>query len=291
MSLNIEKISYTYMKDTPYERQALKDISLTIEKGEFVAIIGHSGSGKSTLVQHMGGLLHPDTGKVFAEGVDLAGKKKQARFAKSRIGLVFQYPEHQLFAETVYEDVAFGPRNFELSEDEVVQRVKEALSFVHLPVAEFGQRSPFQLSGGQMRRVAIAGVMAMKPDYLILDEPTAGLDPLMKNLFYQEIKDLHKNNPIATILVTHSMEEAIELSDRLLVMSDGQIILDGKPEEIFRKGKDILKNAGVDVPAIVSLTDCLRTYGMKIDEDCLSNELLVEQIIQNLHKGGCADVQ
>ena len=286
MSLKIENVSYTYMKDTPYERQALQEVTLEVQKGEFIAIIGHSGSGKSTLVQHMSGLLHPDIGRVLVEEVDLAEKKQEAKLAKRKIGLVFQYPEHQLFAETVYDDVAFGPRNFDLTEEEVAIRVKDALSFVHLSVEEYGARSPFRLSGGQMRRVAIAGVMAIQPDYLILDEPTAGLDPLMKNLFYQEIKELHKNNPIATILVTHSMEEAIELSDRLLVMSAGQIILDGNPREIFLQGKEELKKAGIDVPAIISLVDCLKRHGLKIDENCLSSKALIGQIMQNVGKEG-----
>lgn len=291
MSLTLENVCYTYMKNTPYEREALKDVSLQVNKGEFVALIGHSGSGKSTLVQHMSGLLQPLKGKVLVESTDLAGKSKEDKLARRKIGLVFQYPEHQLFAETVFEDVAFGPHNFDLAEEEVEERVKKALAFVHLPYNEFAHRSPFQLSGGQMRRVAIAGVMAMQPDYLILDEPTAGLDPLMRNLFYQEIKDLYKKSNVSIILVTHSMEEAIELADRLLVMSEGQIILDGKPGDIFRNSKDVLRNAGVDVPAIVSLTDCLKAHGITLHEECLSTERLVEAIMKNIRQGGQANAQ
>lgn len=289
MSLILENVCYTYMKNTPYEREALKDVSLEINKGEFVALIGHSGSGKSTLVQQMSGLLHPLKGKVLVEGVDLASKKENAKLARRKIGLVFQYPEHQLFAETVFEDVAFGPRNFDIDEEIVVERVQKALSFVHLSPEEFSSRSPFQLSGGQMRRVAIAGVMAMQPDYLILDEPTAGLDPLMRNLFYKEIKDLYKKSNVSIILVTHSMEEAIELSDRLLVMSEGRIILDGKPEDIFSGSKATLKEAGVDVPGIVSLTDCLKAHGLNLSNVCMKTEDLVAEILKNIRQGGQAD--
>ena len=285
MSIVMQNISYTYMKGTPYEREALKDLSIQIDAGEFVAIIGHSGSGKSTLVQHMSGLLQPFSGKVQIEGVDISGKAAEVKAAKRKIGLVFQYPEHQLFAESVFEDVAFGPVNMNLPEEEVKERVEKALQFVRLPAKEYAERSPFQLSGGQMRRVAIAGVMAMQPEYLILDEPTAGLDPTARELFYEEIKELRQKSGMSIILVTHSMEEAMELSDRMLVMSGGQIIADGKPENIFNEKKDIIKKAGVDVPDIVALVDCLKKEGLAIKDNCFSKEELVDEIIKNMTQG------
>ena len=285
MSIIMENISYTYMKGTPYERTALKEISVEIHAGEFVAIIGHSGSGKSTLVQHMSGLLQPLSGKVQIEGIDISQKGAEAKAAKRKIGLVFQYPEHQLFAESVFEDVAFGPVNMGLPEEEVKKRVEKALHFVRLPAKEYAERSPFQLSGGQMRRVAIAGVMAMQPEYLILDEPTAGLDPTARDLFYEEIKELRQKSGMSIILVTHNMEEAMELSDRMLVMSGGQIIADGKPEQIFNEKKDIIKKAGVDVPDIVSLVDCLKKEGLTIKDNCFSKDELVDEIIKSMSQG------
>lgn len=184
MSIEVDHISYTYMAHTALENKALDDVSFTVDKGEFVALIGHTGSGKSTLAEHLNGLLHPDTGEVRVDGVDLAGKDAAAKAARGKVGMVFQYPEHQLFAETIYEDIAFGPRNQKKSEDEVEASVRRAMAFVDLDFGTFSQRSPFQLSGGQMRRVAIAGVVAMEPDYLIMDEPSAGLDPVSRdNIF------------------------------------------------------------------------------------------------------------
>ena len=288
MSVVLENVCYTYMKGTPYERCALDRVSLSIEKGEFVALIGHSGSGKSTLVQQLSGLLQPSSGRVLVDGVDLSGKGDAAKAARRKVGLVFQYPEHQLFAETVFDDVAFGPRNLGLSEDEVALRVAEALAFVRLPLSEFATRSPFALSGGQMRRVAIAGVVAMRPDYLILDEPSAGLDPLARNILYEEMRLLYEKSAIAIVLVTHSMEEAVEFSKRLLVMSNSKIILDDQPVEIFKGSQAVLREAGVDVPDIVRLADCLRHRGFRIDEDCLSVEMLVAELLEGLKQRGRA---
>ncbi len=286
MPVVLEKANYTYMPGTPYQRQALNDISLSVEKGEFVALVGHSGSGKSTLVQHMAGLLSPNSGQVLADGISLIGKKPENIAARRKVGIVFQYPEHQLFAETVFEDVAFGPRNMGLSEEEVDERVRQALAFVRLAEDGFGQRSPFRLSGGQMRRVAIAGVVAMRPDYLVLDEPSAGLDPVSRNIFYEETRALHKETGAAVIMVTHSMEEAIQLADRLLVMSEGKIILDGSPGEIFRSNKKELLAAGVDVPDIVALGDCLRGHGLGVSENCLSSRELAEELYAMLQQRG-----
>ena len=278
MSIKLENVSYTYMKNTPYERTALKEVTLTIEKGEYVAVIGHTGSGKSTLMQHFNGLLKPDLGKVSVDDIDINGKAAAAKNAKNRVGMVFQYPEHQIFAETVYEDVAFGPRNKGLSEEEVEVQVKSALKFVGLDYESFASRSPFQLSGGQMRRVAIAGVVAMEPDYLILDEPSAGLDPCSRDSIFREINELYQTRKMAVILVTHSMEEAAQYARRLLVMSKGRIVIDGTSAEVFQNQREMLSSVGVDVPQTIKLADTLREHGLQIGKDILRIDDLVNQI-------------
>ena len=278
MSMKLEHVSYVYMPETPYEKEALRDISLEIHKGEFVAVIGHTGSGKSTLVQNLNGLLHPTRGTATLDGTDLNGKTKEAKQARGRIGMVFQYPEHQLFAETVYEDVAFGPRNLGLAPEEVESRVKDAMKFVGLDFDMFAQRSPFSLSGGQMRRAAIAGVVAMNPDYLILDEPSAGLDPGSRNNLFAEILALYKKRGIAIIMVTHSMEEAANYAKRLLVISKGQIILDGKPAEIFLKEKERLLQAGMDIPEVYKLADALRAKGLRLPYEITDAKLLLAEV-------------
>lgn len=278
MSIKLENVSYTYMKNTPYERTALKEVTLTIEKGEYVAVIGHTGSGKSTLMQHLNGLLKPDLGKAFVDDVDINGKAAAAKTAKNRVGMVFQYPEHQIFAETVYEDVAFGPRNKGLAEEEVEVQVKAALKFVGLDYDSFASRSPFQLSGGQMRRVAIAGVVAMEPDYLILDEPSAGLDPCSRDSIFREINELYQTRKMAVILVTHSMEEAAQYARRLLVMSKGRIVIDGSSAEVFQNQREMLRSVGVDVPQTIKLADTLREHGLQIGKDILRIDELVNQI-------------
>lgn len=278
MSIKLENVSYTYMKNTPYERTALKEVTLTIEKGEYVAVIGHTGSGKSTLMQHFNGLLKPDLGKVSVDDIDINGKAAAAKNAKNRVGMVFQYPEHQIFAETVYEDVAFGPRNKGLSEEEVEVQVKSALKFVGLDYDSFASRSPFQLSGGQMRRVAIAGVVAMEPDYLILDEPSAGLDPCSRDSIFREINELYQTRKMAVILVTHSMEEAAQYAQRLLVMSKGRIVIDGSSAEVFQNQREMLSSVGVDVPQTIKLADTLREHGLQIGKDILRTDELVNQI-------------
>lgn len=278
MSIKLENVSYTYMKNTPYERTALKEVTLTIEKGEYIAVIGHTGSGKSTLMQHFNGLLKPDSGKVSVDDIDINGKAAASKNAKNRVGMVFQYPEHQIFAETVYEDVAFGPRNKGLSEEEVEVQVKSALKFVGLDYDSFASRSPFQLSGGQMRRVAIAGVVAMEPDYLILDEPSAGLDPCSRDSIFREINELYQTRKMAVILVTHSMEEAAQYAQRLLVMSKGRIVIDGSSAEVFQNQREMLSSVGVDVPQTIKLADTLREHGLQIGQDILRIDELVNQI-------------
>ena len=278
MSINLANVFYTYMTGTPFERQALNDVSLTIEKGEVLAIIGHTGSGKSTLVQHLNGLIKPLRGNVTIDGIDIAGRGSDAKQARQQVGMVFQYPEHQIFAETVYEDIAFGPRNRGFSAEEVDKQVHEAMAFVGLDFETFAQRSPFQLSGGQMRRVAIAGVVAMNPDYLVLDEPSAGLDPRSRNTVFKEIMALHKERGIAIVLVTHSMEEAAKYANRMLVINKGKVLFDGKPTEIFSQHKDELVEVGMDEPQIYKLSALLRGKGLTIDEGITDAAELVKSI-------------
>lgn len=280
MSIKLTNIYHTYSKGTPFERLALKDVSLNIAKGEIVAIIGHTGSGKSTLVQHLNGLLVPDKGSATIDDIDITKKDAKAKAARQQVGMVFQYPEHQLFAETVFEDIAFGPRNKGFSEDEVKKAVSEAMAFVGLDYDTFAQRSPFQLSGGQMRRVAIAGVVAMNPDYLVLDEPSAGLDPRSRNAVFKEIMELHKSRNIAIVLVTHSMEEAVKYADRLLVINAGTVLFDGRPADIFKEHGDELVKVGVDVPQVYKLADLLCSKGLALPEGIKDDASLVKAIKQ-----------
>lgn len=279
MSIDIKNICYTYMRGTPFEKKALDDVSVSIDKGEIVAVIGHTGSGKSTLVQHLNGLLKPDAGQVAVDDVNLAGKDAAAKKARQLVGMVFQYPEHQIFAETVYEDIAFGPRNRGFKPEEVDKQVREAMAFVGLDFETFAKRSPFQLSGGQMRRVAIAGVVAMNPDYLILDEPSAGLDPHSRNAVFKEIMALHQSRGIAIVLVTHSMEEAVKYAKRLLVINQGKILLDGNPADIFRNHQQKLVEVGMDEPQVFKLADLLRRQGMELPQG-ITDELTLLQMIK-----------
>ena len=260
MSIKLSNIYHTYSKGTPFERLALQDVSLEISKGEIVAIIGHTGSGKSTLVQHLNGLLKPDRGTAAIDDIDITAKGQQAKAARQQVGMVFQYPEHQIFAETVFEDIAFGPRNKGFNEEDVAKAVREAMAFVGLDYDTFAQRSPFQLSGGQMRRVAIAGVVAMNPDYLVLDE--------------------HKSRGIAIVLVTHSMEEAVKYANRLLVINAGKVLFDGEPAAIFKEHGAELVQVGVDVPQVYKLADLLRQKGLALPEGIKDEMALVKAIKQ-----------
>ena len=278
MSIKLSNIYHTYSKGTPFERLALQNVSLEIAKGEIVAIIGHTGSGKSTLVQHLNGLLKPDKGTAAIDDIDISSKGVQAKNARQQVGMVFQYPEHQIFAETVFEDIAFGPRNKGFNEEEVAKAVREAMAFVGLDYDTFAQRSPFQMSGGQMRRVAIAGVVAMNPDYLVLDEPSAGLDPRSRNAVFREIMDLHKSRGIAIVLVTHSMEEAVKYANRLLVVNAGKVIFDGEPAAIFKEHGAELVQVGVDVPQVYKLADLLRQKGLAMPEGIKDEMALVKAI-------------
>lgn len=279
MSIRVEKISYKYLEGTPMVKTALTDVSLEIEAGEFVGLIGPTGSGKSTLIQHFNGLLLPTSGKVWVDGIDLTKKDTKLRGIRQKVGMVFQYPEHQLFGETILEDVGFGPRNGGLREKEVVERVQEALAYVGLDYEALKDRSPFELSGGQKRRVAIAGVLAMRPSVLILDEPTAGLDPEGREEILQEVKHLHEDRGITVVLVTHSMEDVARLVDRLIVMEQGTIALDGTPLEVFRQAAR-LKEMGLGVPQVTELMHELKAHGLPINTDVFTIEQAEEEIIR-----------
>lgn len=281
MSIVLKDVHYTYMAGTPFERAAIQDINLEIAKGEFIAIIGHTGSGKSTLVQHLNGLLQPTGGSVLIDGIDLGKKGDAVKMAMRKVGMVFQYPEHQLFEETIYEDIAFGPRNMELPEEEVTKRVKEAMQFVSLEFDAYKDRSPFQLSGGQMRRVAIAGVIALQPEYLILDEPSAGLDPCGRDAIFAKIKDLYQKTKIGVILVSHNMDDAAKLAGRIIVMNHGRITMDAPPRMAFSR-EDELKTAGVDVPQMKRLMNNLREKGLAVDENALTVAAAVKGILTAL---------
>ena len=279
MSIRLEHVSYSYLEGTPMVKVALSDVNLEIEAGEFVGLIGPTGSGKSTLVQHFNGLILPSSGKVYVDGVDLTKKDTQLRLIRQKVGLVFQYPEHQLFGETILEDVGFGPRNGGLSDGEVEERVREALEYVGMDYESLKDRSPFELSGGQKRRVAIAGVLAMRPSVLILDEPTAGLDPQGREEILSEIKRLHEERGITVILVTHSMEDVARLVDRIIVMERGCVALDGTPVEIFRQA-DRLQDMGLGIPQITELMRELQAQGLDVNTDVLRVEQAEEEIIR-----------
>lgn len=270
MSIKLSDVCYTYMPGTPFERHALTNINLEIARGEFVGIIGHTGSGKSTLVQHLNGLLKSTSGQVTVDGINLHDKTSEAKKARLSVGMVFQYPEHQLFEETIEADIAFGPRNLGLDQEEIERRVKSAMKFAGLDYNTFAARSPFQLSGGQMRRVAIAGVVALEPEYLVLDEPSAGLDPRGRDEIFNEIQDLHRRTGTTVVLVTHNMEEVARMATRLIVMDHGRVILDGSPVEIFRSGRAQLLEAGVDVPNVTNLMLALKEKGLAVDPTVLT---------------------
>lgn len=282
MSIILENISYVYMEKTPYERTAIKNINIEIKAGEFVGIIGHTGSGKSTLLQHFNGLLNPTTGIVSIDGQDLSQKGEAIQIAKRSVGMVFQYPEHQLFEETVYDDIAFGPRNIGIAEGEIEGRVKKAMNFVGLNYNEFAQRTPFQLSGGQMRRVAIAGVIALEPSYLILDEPSAGLDPKGRDEIFGQIIEMYKNTGITVILVSHNMEDIARMANRLIVMNKGEISLDGSPTHIFRECQSELQDAGVDVPPLTSLMNKFIKRGLNVDHTVVAVDTAVKSVLTAL---------
>ncbi len=281
--LEIQNLSHVYSADTPFERAALRDVSLSIQRGEFVGLIGHTGSGKSTLIQHFNGLLKPTSGRVLFDGEDIWKDVKFTREIRFQVGLLFQYPEHQLFEETVYQDISFGPKNMGLSEEEIRARVERAAQFVGITDAEL-QKSPFDLSGGQKRRAAIAGVIAMEPDVLILDEPTAGLDPRGRESILQNIRDYQAAQHAAVVMVSHSMEEIASNVDRLFVMNHGQNVMNGTPAEVFSHAEELVE-MGLAIPKMTQMFLALKRRGVPVDTSVFSVEQ-ARQALRPLLKGG-----
>ena len=281
--LEVKNLTYIYSAGTPFEHKALDDISFSVEKGEFLGIIGHTGSGKSTLIQHLNGLLKPTSGTVLLDGQDIWSDKKLTRQARFRVGLVFQYPEYQLFEETVYKDIAFGPKNMGLSAEEVDRRVREAAGFVGLTEQQL-EVSPFDLSGGQKRRVAIAGVIAMEPEVLILDEPTAGLDPMGRSEILGNIQSYRKAKNATIMMVSHSMEDVARLTDRLLVMNGSKLAMDAPPAQVFTHAEE-LTQMGLNIPQVTQVFLELKKLGLDV-----KNVYTIEQAaaeIRRLKGGNC----
>lgn len=260
--IETDRLTHIYSQNTPFQQTAIEDVSFSAERGEFIGVIGHTGSGKSTFIQHLNGLLKPDAGRVFFDGIDIFRDKKTTVAIRSKVGIVFQYPEYQLFEETVYRDIAFGPRNMKLSESEIDERVREAARFTGLNESDL-QKSPFELSGGQKRRAAIAGVIAMRPEVLILDEPTAGLDPRGQESILQNIAEYHRVMGATVVMVTHSMEDIARMVSRLIVFSRGRIVMDGRPEQIFARGPE-LEALGLSVPEVTKIAMRLETMGIRL---------------------------
>lgn len=283
MSIKIENLTYVYMPKTPFEKKALDNVNLEIEDGEFLAVIGHTGSGKSTLIQHLNGLLKPASGKIYVDGTDITDKDTKLVDIRKKVGLVFQYPEYQLFEETIAKDIAYGPTNLGLNEDEILRRVKKSMEMVGLDYDEYKDISPFELSGGQKRRVAIAGVIAMEPNVLILDEPTAGLDPAGRDDILEQIKFLHEKYNMTIILVSHSMEDVGKLAEKIIVMNDGHIELQGKPKEVFKE-IDTLEKIGLAVPQVTYLMRELKKKGFNVSEDIFTVEKAKSELLNILLK-------
>ncbi len=282
MNLRLEDVNYTYGKDTAYESKALQYIHLNIGENEWIGIIGQTGSGKSTLIQHLNGLLRPDQGAIYYNNQNIYQDEFDQKMLCCKVGLVFQYPEHQLFASDVFEDVCFGPKNLGLSKKEIEERACKALEQVGIS-RELYHKSPFELSGGQQRRVAIAGVLAMNPEILILDEPTAGLDPAGKRRIFQLIEKLRKERKITVIFVSHSMEDVAKYATRLIVMQEGKIVFDQTPENVFCHQEE-LRSMGLDVPKITQIMSQLKTEGFEVRDNILTVEEAVEEIIKDLNK-------
>lgn len=284
MSIKIENLNHVYMPKTPFEKIALNNINCEIKDGEFIALIGHTGSGKSTFIQHLNGLLSPTSGNIIVDGINIADKKVKLSDIRKKVGLVFQYPEYQLFEETIEKDIEYGPRNLGISEEEISNRVKKSMEMVGLDYETYKDKSPFDLSGGQKRRVAIAGVIAMEPKILILDEPTAGLDPKGREDILAQIKILHKEYGMTIIMVSHSMEDVAKIADRVIVMNSGEIVLDGEIAEVFKE-IEILEKIGLAVPQVTYLIRELRKKGFNISEEIFTisqaKEALLEIIRNN----------
>ena len=261
--LQVQKLNYIYSAGTPFEHQALQDVSFSVSRGEFIGIIGHTGSGKSTLMQQLNGLLKPTSGSILLDGQNIWSDKKLTRQARFRVGLVFQYPEYQLFEETVYKDIAFGPKNMGLSTEEIDRRVRDAAATVGLTEQQL-QVSPFDLSGGQKRRVAIAGVIAMEPEVLILDEPTAGLDPRGREEILKNIEDYRRTHNATVMMVSHSMDDVARLTDRLLVLNGSRLVMDGSPAEVFARSEELIE-MGLNIPQVTRVFLELKAMGLDVE--------------------------
>lgn len=281
MAIKVNNLIHIYSEGTPYRTLALDDVSFEISDGETVGIIGHTGSGKSTLIQHLNGLLKPKSGEILIDGLNITKKEIKMTEIRKRVGLVFQYPEYQLFEETVEKDVAFGPKNLGLEMDEVNERVKEAIELVGLEYETIKDKSPFELSGGQKRRVAIAGVIAMKPKLLILDEPTAGLDPKAHKEILMMIKNIKKEQGSTVVFISHNMTDIANFSDRIMVMDKGKLILEGTPKEVFSHGA-LIKEIGLELPPIMLVVEAINKKGFAIDPSIMSKEGLEEALYKIL---------
>lgn len=288
MQITFQNVTHTYQSGSPFQATAIEKVNFTINTGEFLALIGHTGSGKSTLAQHINGLLKPTEGQVLIDGEDINAPGYSKKALRQKVGLVFQYPEHQLFEETVEKDVAFGPKNLGLSETDIAERVREALEKVGLPFEEFREKSPFELSGGQMRRVAMAGVLAMRPEVLVLDEPAAGLDPMSREDMLQLIKSLHESGT-TIVMISHSMDDVARFSTRAVVMKKGTVAMAGTPADIFIHA-DELESMGLDVPVICKLANEMRKSGLPLEEGIYEEDALYHALL-NLWKGGENDAQ
>ena len=283
MSIIADHLTYIYNKGTVYEKKAVNDVSFSIKDGEYVALIGHTGSGKSTLIQLLNGLLKPQSGTVYVNGEDIFVKDYDLRALRGRIGIVFQYPEYQLFEEDVFTDVCFGPKNLGLDRQETELRAYEALKMVELPDEAFFQ-SPFDLSGGEKRRAAIAGVLAMKPEVLILDEPVAGLDPAGREWIFRLLSKLRKERQTTIILVSHSMDDIAEHAERIMVVDDGSIVMDGTPAEVFSYGKELME-MGLDIPRVSRLLYMLKENGVNVNTDIVTFKQAIEEVAGLFGKG------
>lgn len=285
MSIELKNVSYTYMPKTPFERLALDDISITIPEGKITAIAGHTGSGKSTLIQHFNGLLKPNKGTVLVDGVDIGKKNAEAKAARRKVGIVFQYPEYQLFEETIAKDIAFGPMNIGCSDEETLERVKGAMAFVNLDYNKYAHRSPFQLSGGQKRRAAIAGILALQPKYLVLDEPTAGLDPKGRESLMERFRKLHKERDITIVLISHNMDNIASYADNVIILNKGKVTMEAAPEEAFSQN-ELISKAGLELPEVKTIMNELARNGLEIPNNAYTMDKAVDEIIEALRRKG-----
>lgn len=284
MFIHLENVYFTYSLGMPFETEVLKNINLEINEGEFIGLIGHTGCGKTTLIQHFNGLLKPTSGKVFVEGIDINKKGVKLKLIRQKIGLVFQYPENQLFEETIYQEVAFGPRKLGLPEEKIEKRVREALKIVDLDYNLYTERSPFSLSGGEMRRVALASILSIRPKMLVLDEPTANLDPQGRDNILSEIKKVHRDFGMTVVLISHNMEKIAEIVKRLLVMNRGEIIMDGSPQEIFEKHADDLIKIGLGLPQVTECMYELKKRGKEVYTGVLTVDDAEKEILNRVKK-------